>query len=107
MWRAGSCFASLPHPLITKHESSRKLREEEIIANNLFLSQFPDAFWKKKEAQQRKGEWKGRPKGCRRDRFFRPNHVGLFSQNTLSQETLPLLTSITREHTPVQQIPFT
>jgi hypothetical protein len=24
-----------------KHESSRKLREEEVIADNLFLSQFP------------------------------------------------------------------
>src|SRR5260370_42127717 len=81
---------------IEKHESSRKLREEEIIANNLFLSQFPDAFWKKKEAQQRKGEWKGRPKGCRRYRFFRPNQVGLFSQDTWRQEDLPLGTSRAR-----------
>jgi len=45
---------------IRKHESSRKLREEEIIGDNLFLSQFPERLpggkrkpIRKKEAEEK------------------------------------------------------
>src|SRR5260370_24116084 len=78
-----------------KHESSRKLRGRGYLRYPLPLN-FRDDFWKKKEAQQRKGEWKESPKGCRRDRFFLPNQVGLFSQDTWRQEDLPLGTSRAR-----------
>jgi len=39
-----------------KHESSRKLREEEIIGDNLFLSQFPERLPGGKRKPSRKKE---------------------------------------------------
>jgi hypothetical protein len=56
-----------------QHESSRKLREEEIIADNLFLSQFPERLPGRKRKPSRKKEARRRHNRCRNDRFSRSN----------------------------------